>query len=182
MQDELRECYKLGHLTDDFAVLAMSAANAAIHSKKNINIPHSVREEAFSLFCSKLVNKWEKIDPDKSPKSYIGLMAYTSLMDILRQFNKDLKGIDRVEKDNEIKKGINNTYYTPKKINLRAMNKKDRATIKKIIIKLLKKNVSKCEIERETGIPRITLIYWHNKYKAIGNRFYQLDKREKKRR
>ena len=180
MQEDLKKCHEVGYLTEEFAILAMAAAKERIFSGKNQNIPHCAKEEAFGNFCLKLTMKWEQIDPTKHPKAYLHFMAHNCLMDILRKFNSTLKKIDRVERDNDIKKGINNINVTPTKINIRGLPKDERAAIKRAIIKILKKDVSKCEIERKTGIPRRTLIRWEQTHKSIGTKFYQQDKREKR--
>ena len=180
MQEDLKKCHNLGYLTEEFATLAMEAARERIFSGKNQTIPHCAKEEAFGNFCLKLTMKWEQIDPEKHPKAYLHFMAHNCLMDILRKFNSTLKKIDRVERDNEIKKGINNINVTPTKIDIKTLPKHERAAIKRSIIKILKKGVSKCEIERKTGIPRMTLIRWEQKHKEIGTKFYQQDKREKR--
>ena len=108
MQEKLRECHKLGYLTDDFAILAMDVAKKRINNHKNQNIPYSAREEAFSVFCFKLTTKWGKIDPEKYPGSYLNFMAHNCLMDVLRVFNRDLKRIDSIKEKDNIEKDIKN--------------------------------------------------------------------------
>lgn len=182
MKEALKECHELGYLTEEFAKKCMSLAEKKINNKKNRAIPYSVREEAFSVFCFKLTSNWHKIDPEKYPSSYVNFMAHNCLMDLLRGFNKTLKTSESIKNKNDIEKDINNTLYTPSKIDIRTLDRRERANIKKHIIKILKRGVSKCEIERQTGISRITLVKWHNKYKKIGQKFYQQDKREKRKR
>lgn len=180
MQEKLRECHRLGYLTNEFATMAMDIAKKRINNHKNQNIPYSAREEAFSIFCFKLTTKWEKIDPEKYPGSYLNFMAHNCLMDVLRVFNRDLKRIDSIKDKNNIEKETNNILYTPTNLDLRTLSRQERAVIKKHVIKLLNKGISKYEIERKTGIKKLTLIKWHKKHKEIGQKFYQLDKRESK--
>ena len=180
MKEQLQECHDKGYLTDDFAILAMSLAEKRINRKKNQNIPFSAREEAYSTFCYKLVTKWQKISPDKSPNSYINLMAHNCLMDVLRSFNRDLKRVDSIQNKNNIEKDVKNVFVTPQKVDIRTLSRKERASIKREVIKLLRNGISKSEIERQTQIPRNTIIRWHNKHKELDQKFYQLDRRERR--
>lgn len=80
----LRECHDKGYLTEEFAIEASLKACIYI-AKKDRTYCHQIKEEALSHFCYKLVRKWDNLDPDKSPFTYINQMAYTSLLDVYRK-------------------------------------------------------------------------------------------------
>lgn len=80
----LRECHDKGYLTNEFAVEALKIANIHI-AKKDRSYCHQIKEETIAHFSSKLVRKWNMLNPEKSPFSYINTMAYTSLLDVSKK-------------------------------------------------------------------------------------------------
>jgi len=82
----LKECHELGYLTDEFALACCIHADIQI-AKKDLSYDPYIKAEAKSHFFYKLVRKWQKIDPAKSPFSYLNSMIYTSILDVSTREN-----------------------------------------------------------------------------------------------
>lgn len=179
MKEALRECHELGYLTDRFSIMAIEHARIQINKKHNT--PFEAREEAVSDFAFKLVKSWERLSPDKSPFSYLTMMASSCFIDMQRRFDKRRRKIERVknEKTEVFYEVFNNV--TPC-IDLKRMKLGNKSIIRRQVIQQIKKGVTKSELSRVTGIPRRTLIRWHQSYIKYGTKFYAQDRRSKNRR
>lgn len=177
MREELKECFEKGYLTNEFATLAMEVARKQINKKSRI--PESVRLDALSDFSLKLVRKWEKLNPEKYPLSYINLMASNSLTDLLRKFERELKGKAKLNEEKKEYYLDDFESYTPLKLDVIHMSDDQKIKTRKYIMHLKRRNHSNKEIARLTNISKKTIIKWIKLYEDKGPSFYKMDRRNK---
>jgi uncharacterized protein YerC len=179
MKEALRECYELDRLTNRFSIMAINHCRIQVDKKRQV--PFEARDEAVSDFAYKLVKSWRNIKPDKSPFSYLSLMASSCLLDVQKRYEVRRKKAERVknEKTEIFYEVFNDVTASIKVSNLSAGEK---AIIRRQIISMLRKGVSKYELSRVTGIPRRTIIRWHQNYVKYGSKFYTMDRRINNRR
>ena len=173
LKDLLQECHDKGYLTDEFALEAM--AKAKIHIDKRWTIPFAVRDDAYGNFCLKLVKYWHKIDPKKSPFSFLNMMAGNVLTDELRKYDRHEKKLNAVGQFNQEYKEISNAPPRTS-LKLEFTDRNQQYDLRKFVIALLKKN-SLREVSRITGISRKSIYRWREKYKKHGSAFYKTDGR-----
>jgi len=102
-------------------------------------------------------------------------MASSTLIDIQRKFKKDLDKGAAIEEKRMIEESF--LFVSPPKMDYRTLTVVQKANVKRGIMRLLKANVSKSEISRNTHIHRWTLVRWEKAYKKHGDHFFRKDDR-----
>jgi len=180
----LQDCFDVGYLTNDFAIWAIDVAEKQIN--RRFDIPAYAREEALGVFQLKLVRKWEKLSPEKNPKSYIQAMAYTSLMDEMRKYKKNhAPDKEKEEKNNCDTDKNEHIFFTNllKEAGINSgnqVNKDQRKVLKNEAIRLYKAGISRRAIAKDLGLGNKTISRWVIDYEKRGNWFFQEKRRGRK--
>lgn len=101
----LRQCRREGRLTEDAAAEAIRIARGVLARRGDV--PFAVRDDVLGRFSEKLTEKWEQIDPDKYPKTYVQRMVWSCLMDRQRSFHRDLKKVSALSEAEDEEKVYN---------------------------------------------------------------------------
>jgi len=173
----LLEALELEYCTNDLAIVAIDIAKKHINRRQDI--PEAAREDALGRFTVKFVEKWQKIDPEKSPKSYIKSMAFTSLMDELRKHKRYF-----IEDREKLKNNNNDTLKNElilfsnilKEAGItsgRQLTDKQRHVLKVEAVRLFKAGVSSRAIARDLGLGNKTISRWRIDYNKRGHWFFK---------
>ena len=84
LKTTLLECFKIGHLTEGFATIALEVARMHIH-KKYWSSTYAYRQDYLSGFSLRLVNKWMSIDPEANIHAYLCRMVGFAALDVIRK-------------------------------------------------------------------------------------------------
>lgn len=177
LKDLLQESIKLGYMSDALAVEAVHIAKSHIYRRQDI--PEAAREDALGRFTLKLVEKWQKISPDKNPKSYIKSMAFTSLMDELRKHKRyyieDKEILEKNNNDTDKNKLIlfSNILKEAGITSGRQLTDKQRHVLKVEAVRLFKAGVSSRAIARDLGLGNKTISRWRIDYLKRGHWFFK---------
>lgn len=175
LKELLQDCINVGYLTNDFAIVAIDLAKTRLNSRQDI--PEAAREEALGRFTEKLVRKWESIDPEKNIKSYINSMAYTSLMDELRKYQKNhAPDLERLKENQNVTMNkelilFSNILKEAGIKNGKTLSPYQRKVLKKEARRLFDLDISDYRIAKIFGLSRMTVGRWRKSYEKQGIKF-----------
>lgn len=171
----LQDCIDVGYLTNDMAIVAIDLAKKQINKRQDI--PEAAREEALGRFTEKLVRKWENINPENNVRSYITQMAYTSLMDEMRKYQKNhspdrekLKENQNVTSKNKLLM-FSNLLKEAEIPNAKKLTPEQRRLLKAEAMRYFDAGMHDIKIADFFGVSRMTVFRWRRNYKKNGNRF-----------
>lgn len=189
--EALQRSHEAGQLTEDAARLILEIGESQIHQKRQI--PEAARQDAIGRYLLKANQKWQQAT-GKNPAAWFRSMAYTCLMDELRNHERHLKRLELAKSFEANSNKIHDRlkYVTPKNnllseggiTDLRKVSKEVREEIRRYAKNLLDSGISIGEVARHLGAHKRTVSRWKNrkrvKEKIRGKRKKRCKKRKNK--
>ena len=180
MKELLRECFELMEMTNDFAIAAQEVARRKINRRRQI--PRAAREEAEANFALKLVKKWDTLlDPTRCPKAYLGSMATSALMDVLRKFDSNRRKIDRLaEEPREQFHQEEDDRPLLEKMGYEhgcQLSSEQLVLLRQEAVRQYSAGLSRYAIAKKLGVTRMTVGTWINRWSKEGSSYLVYKKR-----
>lgn len=185
-KEMLIECLTLGHVTNEFAAMAMEVGRRVIYSDRNVRLEN--KEDACSIYYVKFMKKWQKINPENNIKAYLSQMANNTLIDEKRKFKTNfdknnnffnhvvINATNRIQQFEEEQKTLLETIDMKSGHDL---GKQERIALRREVFKLLNEGLSQYRVALVTGLNKSTLSRWVKEKEKLGKAFIFKDNRRK---